>query len=73
MDSQDTIDVLNTLIETCNDGERGFRHVAEHAKNPELRSLFMERAKRRRSPVRGEHLPGIPGITGSTHSTQEPV
>ena len=44
MDSQDTIDVLNTLIETCNDGERGFRHVAEHAKSPELRSLFMERA-----------------------------
>jgi uncharacterized protein (TIGR02284 family) len=44
MDSQDTIDVLNTLIETCNDGERGFRHVAEHAKSPELRTLFTERA-----------------------------
>jgi uncharacterized protein (TIGR02284 family) len=44
MDSQDTIDVLNTLIETCNDGERGFRHVAEHAKSPDLRTLFTDRA-----------------------------
>ena len=44
MDSQDTIDVLNTLIETCNDGERGFRDVAEHTTNPELRALFADRA-----------------------------
>ena len=24
--------VLNHLIETCKDAERGFRHVAEHAR-----------------------------------------
>jgi len=44
MDNQDTIDVLNTLIETCNDGERGFRNVAEHVKSPDLKTLFEARA-----------------------------
>ena len=44
MDSQDTIDVLNTLIETCNDGERGFRKAAEHMQSTDLRALFMDRA-----------------------------
>ena len=44
MDTQDTIDVLNALIETCNDGERGFRNVAEHVHSAELRTLFGNRA-----------------------------
>ena len=44
MDTQDTIDILNTLIETCNDGERGFRNVAEHVHSTDLRTLFTNRA-----------------------------
>jgi uncharacterized protein (TIGR02284 family) len=44
MDNQDTIDVLNTLIETCNDGERGFRNVAEHVHSADLKTLFATRA-----------------------------
>ena len=44
MDNQDTIDVLNTLIETCNDGERGFRNVAEHVHSTDLKTLFGTRA-----------------------------
>lgn len=44
MDNQDTIDVLNTLIETCNDGERGFRNVAEHVHSSDLKTLFAARA-----------------------------
>ena len=44
MDNQDTIDVLNTLIETCNDGERGFRNVAEHVHSDDLKTLFATRA-----------------------------
>jgi uncharacterized protein (TIGR02284 family) len=44
MDNQDTIDVLNTLVETCNDGERGFRNVAEHANSSDLKTLFAMRA-----------------------------
>ena len=39
--------VLNHLIETCKDAERGFRHVAEHAKNPAIKSLFLDIASQR--------------------------
>ena len=39
--------VLNHLIETCKDAERGFRHVAEHAANPAVKSLFLDIASQR--------------------------
>jgi uncharacterized protein (TIGR02284 family) len=39
--------VLNHLIETCKDAERGFRHVAEHAKDPVMKSLFLDIASQR--------------------------
>jgi uncharacterized protein (TIGR02284 family) len=39
--------VLNHLIETCKDAERGFRHVAEHASDPAVRSLFLDIASQR--------------------------
>jgi uncharacterized protein (TIGR02284 family) len=39
--------VLNHLIETCKDAERGFRHVAEHAADPTLKSLFLDIASQR--------------------------
>ena len=39
--------VLNHLIETCKDAERGFRHVAEHAQDPVMKSLFLDIASQR--------------------------
>jgi uncharacterized protein (TIGR02284 family) len=39
--------VLNHLIETCKDAERGFRHVAGHASDPVLKSLFLDIAAQR--------------------------
>ena len=39
--------VLNHLIETCKDAERGFRHVAGHATDPALKSLFLDIASQR--------------------------
>jgi uncharacterized protein (TIGR02284 family) len=39
--------VLNHLIETCKDAERGFRHVAEHATDPAVKSLFLDIASQR--------------------------
>lgn len=42
--SNDVIAVLNDLIETCKDGEYGFRASADHVLRPELRSLFELRA-----------------------------
>lgn len=44
MDTQDTIDILNTLLETSNDGERGFRKVAENVHSADLQTLFTNRA-----------------------------
>jgi len=38
---------LNHLIETCTDAERGFRHVAEHATDASLKSLFLDIASQR--------------------------
>ena len=39
--------VLNHLIETCKDAERGFRHVAEHATDPAVKTLFLDIASQR--------------------------
>jgi len=45
MDNDDVIDTLNKLIETCKDGEYGFRTSAEHVKSEQLRSVLLERAE----------------------------
>jgi len=44
MSNDDVIDELNTLIETCKDGEYGFRTCAEHVKSSQLRQVFTSRA-----------------------------
>jgi uncharacterized protein (TIGR02284 family) len=44
MDNDDIIDTLNNLIETCKDGEFGFRSCAEYAKGSELKRFLEERA-----------------------------
>ena len=45
MDNDDVIDTLNKLIDTCKDGEYGFRTSAEHVRSEHLRSVFLERAE----------------------------
>ena len=49
MRDDDLIDILNTLIETCKDGEYGFKTCAEQVKSAQLRTLFTERAQSCRS------------------------
>lgn len=44
-DNDDVIDTLNELIETCKDGEEGFRTCAETVEDSELKSLFQNRAQ----------------------------
>ena len=46
MDNDDIVDTLNNLIETCKDGEEGFRTCAEDIKNPELKTMFNAAARR---------------------------
>lgn len=45
MDTDDTIDTLNDLIETSKDGEYGFRASAEYIRDPQIKQLFMTRAE----------------------------
>ena len=40
----DTIDLLQDLVECCKDGEYGFRECAEQAKAGDLKSTFLQRA-----------------------------
>lgn len=44
MNTDKTLRVLNTLLETCYDGEYGFRSCAEHIKADDLRALLTQRA-----------------------------
>jgi uncharacterized protein (TIGR02284 family) len=45
MNTDDVISTLNNLIETCKDGEEGFRACAEKVQNAELRRVLMERSQ----------------------------
>lgn len=70
MDTQKTIAALNSLIETCKDGEEGFRTAAEGVTDPQIKSLFGQYARQRgqmarelQDEVRG--LGGDPEQSGS--------
>src|ERR1700681_2950147 len=47
--ADDTIDIVEKLIETCRDGQEGYRDAAEHTHTAELKEVFnrqsLERAK----------------------------
>ena len=45
--TDDVVDVLEQLIETCRDGENGYRQATEHAKDPELASFFRTQSAQR--------------------------
>ena len=45
MSNDDVVDELNTLIETCKDGEYGFKSCAEHAKSADLKTIFVRRSE----------------------------
>lgn len=45
MDKDDIISTLNDLIETCKDGEAGFRDCADELRDPQLKSLMQNRAQ----------------------------
>jgi uncharacterized protein (TIGR02284 family) len=42
IDNDHVISVLENLIETCRDGQNGYRECAEHVKDLELRKFFNE-------------------------------
>jgi uncharacterized protein (TIGR02284 family) len=71
LDNDEVIATLNNLVETCKDGQNGFRTAAEGIKNSELITLFNTYSQQRaqfaaelQSEVR--RLGGEPEETGST-------
>jgi uncharacterized protein (TIGR02284 family) len=71
LDNDEVIATLNNLVETCKDGQNGFRTAAEGLKNSELTTLFNTYSQQRaqlaaelQSEVR--RLGGEPEETGST-------
>ena len=45
--TQDIASVLNSLIETCKDGQEGFRSAAENVKNADMAALFRSYSSQR--------------------------
>ena len=47
MANEDTISTLNNLIETCKDGQEGFKQAAEGVERSDLKTLFYELGQQR--------------------------
>ena len=45
----DSNDLVKTVIEVLNDGQKGFVDIGEHIQNPEMKSYFMTEAQTRGS------------------------
>ena len=76
MQHDKAISVLNNLIQTCKDGELGFKTAAEGLKNPAIKSKFLEYSRQRGEMVRDlqaevRRLGGDPekagSVSGSVH------
>jgi uncharacterized protein (TIGR02284 family) len=72
--TEDTISELNGLIETCKDGELGYRTAAADVRNTELETVFTEYAKQHGKFARDlqaevKRLGGNPEDSGSITGT----
>lgn len=74
MQNDKAISVLNDLIETCKDGELGFKTAAEGLTNPQTKTKFLEYSRERGNMARElqaqvRSLGGDPEKTGSVSGT----
>jgi uncharacterized protein (TIGR02284 family) len=70
MDTDKVISTCDDLIETCRDGQNGFKEAAENVKSPELKTFFNEVAAERAQFVNElqleiRRLGGEPAKSGS--------
>jgi uncharacterized protein (TIGR02284 family) len=73
-DTKAVVSVLNDLVETCKDGEQGYKTAAEKAKDSSLKSLFSKYASQRAGYVQElqsavRELGGDPATTGHVAAT----
>jgi len=75
-EAEKVVAALNDLVETCKDGEQGFRAAAEHVTDRELKRLFADYAAQRaqfatelQAEVRrnGGRPEGAGSMTGTLH------
>ena len=52
MDADKVIAILNGLIETCRDGENGFKTAADGLQDPKIKSLFQQYSRQRAEMAR---------------------
>ena len=74
MQNDNAISILNNLIETCKDGELGFKTAAEGLKSAEIKTKFLEYSRQRAEMVRElqaevRRLGGDPEKSGSVAGT----
>lgn len=70
MQNDNAISVLNNLIETCKDGELGFKTAADGLKSPAIKAKFLEYSRQRGEMARElqsqvRQLGGDPEKSGS--------
>ena len=70
MSSETALETLNALIQTCKDGEEGFRSAAEGVKNPQTKTVFLDYSRQRAQMARDlqnevRRLGGDPEKAGS--------
>ena len=68
MTNDDVISTLNGLIETCKDGQDGFKEAAEGVQNSELKSAFYEYSQQR-SQFAGELQNAVREIGGDPENS----
>ena len=47
MDDKNAVDVVEKLIETCKDGQNGYKDAADHVKRPDLKTYFQQQSTER--------------------------
>jgi len=78
MDTNKVTSTLNDLIETCRDGQNGFKEAAENVKSPDLKSFLNQLATERAQFVSElqlevRKLGGDPQKSGSTTAAMHRV
>jgi uncharacterized protein (TIGR02284 family) len=61
MDQNNALRIVEKLIETCKDGEKGYRDAADHVKRADLKTLFLAQSLER-SKFAGELQAELPRL-----------